>query len=125
MKTKINSTIKWKAWVIWPLLVAVLFASLIVVLVNANAGFSVLLGAVSLTLPQAAFGYCCFRYTGALNGRHIWKSFVRGEALKLMLSAVLCGLCFRFLKVEPLWFMLAFIGMQLMQQIINCRLFNR
>lgn len=125
MNTKINTVTKWKAWVLWPLLIAMLFTSLIDVLVNAKAAISAMLGAIAVIFPQAVFGYYCFRFSGALNSRHIWKCFVRGEALKLSLSAIICGLCFYFLKVEPLWFIMAFILMQFMQQAINCRLLNR
>lgn len=125
MNTKVNTVTKWKAWVIWPMLTAILFSSLIDVLVNPRAATAVILGAIAVILPQAAFGYYCFRFTGALNSQQIWKSFVRGEVIKLILSAIICGLCFRFLKVEPLWFIITFILMHFMLLGINCRLLNR
>jgi ATP synthase protein I len=125
MNTKINTVTKWKAWVLWPMLVAIFFSGIVSVLTNVNAAKAAILGAMAVILPQAVFGYYCFRFTGALNSQQIWKSFVRGEVLKLILSAIICGLCFRFLKVEPLWFIVTFILMHFMLLCINCRLLNR
>lgn len=125
MNIKVKTVTKWKAWVLWPMLVAIFFSGLVDVLLSPRAAVAGILGALAVILPQAVFGYYCFRHAGALNSRQIWKSFVRGEAFKLVLSATICGLCFRFLKVEPLWFIVTFILMHFMLLGINCRLLNR
>jgi ATP synthase protein I len=125
MNTKIDTETKWKAWVIWPSCVALLIASLTFLLVSQNAALAVILGAFAVILPQAVFGFFCFRFSGALNSQQIWKSFVRGEVLKLFLSAFICGLCFHFVKVNPLGFITSFILMHFILLGINCRLLNR
>ncbi|NDA63848.1 MAG: hypothetical protein EBX50_17745 [Chitinophagia bacterium] len=80
---------------------------------------------MAVILPQAVFGFFCFRYTGALQSRQIWQSFVRGEVLKLTLSCAIFAFVFYSLSVSPLWFLLALILMQFIQLIINCWLLNR
>jgi len=125
MKTNINTVTKWKAWALWPAFVALIIASITFLLVSKQAAWAVILGATAVILPQAVFGICCFRFSGALNSQQIWKSFVRGEVLKLLLSAGICGLCFHFLKVDPLGFIMTFILMHFILLGINCRLLNR
>lgn len=86
---------------------------------------SVMLGALTVIVPQTIFGFYCFRYTGALQSRQIWQSFVKGEVFKLSSSAAIFALVFHYLSVIPLWYLLAFILMQFIQLVINCWLLNR
>ena len=116
---------KIKVLLLWPMLTALMFSLLIGGLVNMTVMKSVMLGSIAIVLPNAISGFYCFRYSGALQMQQIWKSFVRGEVYKLSLSAIICIIAFKYMSVNAMWFMLAFIFMQLITTIINCCLLNR
>lgn len=125
MNQQVKTKIKFKAWLIWPLAIASLISGAIALGKGFNEASSFSLGALTMILPQAIFGFYCFRYAGALRSRQIWQSFVKGEVLKILFAVILFAFVFNYLPIVPLWFFLAVILMQFIQLVINCWLLNR
>jgi ATP synthase protein I len=125
MNLQIKTQLKLKAWLLWPLFLSVCVSTIVLLSIGQSQAVSVFLGALTVIVPQAIFGFYCFRYTGALQSRQIWQSFVKGEVFKLSSSAAIFALVFHYLSVIPLWYLLAFILMQFIQLVINCWLLNR
>lgn len=125
MNQQVKTKVKLKAWLVWPLAISLLISGLIAIGKGFNEAGSFLLGTLTIILPQAIFGFYCFRYAGALQSRQIWQSFVKGEVLKILFAVALFAFVFYYLPIVPLWFFLAVILMQFIQLIINCWLLNR
>lgn len=125
MKKQISTLHKVKIWLIWPIFIVGMIGLVIFAQFDGFKAISFILGAVIAIVPNAVFGFCSFRYFGALQSRQIWRGFVRGEALKLSLTAILFGLVFHYLLINPAWFIMAFILMQFIDLILNCWLLNR
>jgi len=58
-------------------------------LIDFKAGYSALLGGIICVVPNLVFVIYAHRYGGARAARSITSSFYKGEALKLMLTAIL------------------------------------
>lgn len=125
MKKRISTLHKIKTWLLWPIFIVGMISLVIFFQCGGLKAKSFLLGAMIAIVPNAVFGFCSFRYFGAQQSRQIWRSFVRGEVLKLALTAILFGLVFHSLLISPPWFILAFILMQFIDFILNCWLLNR
>jgi ATP synthase protein I len=125
MNLQIKTKLKLKAWLIWPLFLSLSLSIIVYFVVGKTQAVSMFLGTLTALIPQAIFGFYCFRHTGALHSRQIWQGFVRGEVLKLASASAIFALIFHYLSVMPLWYFLAFILMQFIQLVINCWLLNR
>lgn len=125
MNLQSKTRLKLKTWLIWPLSLGVILSSIAYLAAGKNQAVSMFLGTLTAIIPQAIFGFYCFRHAGALQSRQIWQGFVRGEVLKLTIAAAIFALVFHYLSVMPLWYLLAFILMQFIQLVINCWLLNR
>jgi ATP synthase protein I len=64
------------------------------------AAYSALAGGLIFTLPNAYFARKAFRHAGARSAQQIVSSFYQGEAGKLILSAVLFTMAFKW--IQPL-----------------------
>jgi len=111
-----------KIWLFLPLALNLMICLIALFCGNATKAISCFLGGLVAIIPQAVFGFFCFRFKGAQQSRKIWQSFARGEAVKLLLTAILFALIYYFTAIEALWFFLAFIMMQILVFLINCRL---
>lgn len=80
---------------------------------NATAATSALIGGLVCVLPNAYFVRTLFMHNGARAARQIVNGFYKGEALKLILSIALFALVFKFLKINPLVFFVAYIAAQM------------
>lgn len=125
MNQQAKTKTKLKAWLLWPLVISILISGIVTKTQGSNEAGSFLLGALTIILPQAVFGFYCFRYAGALQSRQIWQSFVKGEVFKILFAVALFAFVFYYLPIVPLWFFLAVILMQFIQLVINCWLLNR
>lgn len=65
---------------------------------------SMLLGALVCMVPQAWFARSLFRDQRARFSQQILKSAYRGEAMKLLMSATLFAVVFRWVDVVPVMF---------------------
>ena len=55
-------------------------------------------GALACLLPNLYFAHRAFRYSGARAAKKILRSFYAGEAIKLVLTAVMFALVFKYLR---------------------------
>jgi ATP synthase protein I len=59
-------------------------------------------------VPNLLFAYKAFKYAGARASRQVVDSFFSGVKLKMVLMAMLLGLCLKFVEVSPLPFFSTF-----------------
>lgn len=81
-------------------LIVLVIIVVVVSLVDVTAAYSILIGGVIQIGPHAYFTRFAFRYLGARQAPEILRAIHKGEAGKLLLTAVLFALAFSF--VEPL-----------------------
>ena len=124
MKKQFNSIDKIRVWLIWPISINLLVSVVVLVMSNYLNAKSCFIGGLVSIIPHAVFGFCSFQYSGAQKSKLIWQSFVRGEAFKLALTAMMFAFVFNFLLINTLWFLLAFIMMQFIEFGLSCRLVN-
>ena len=74
---------------------------------------SAALGGIVALLPNMLFAYKAFQYAGASAARKVVDAFNSGVKLKLVLSAVLFALCFKFVEdlSLPPFFITYFLAM--------------
>lgn len=89
----------------------VLALSLIIfILKDKNSALSVLLGGLAYTLPNLIFVCFVFRYVGAREMGKFLAAFMGGEALKLLLSAILFLMIVKTVPVSLLFTLVGWIG---------------
>jgi len=87
------------------------FLSLLACLFKGTAsGFSVLCGGLAYGLPNLFFVWRVFRFTGAQEMHRFIAAFFAGEALKLILSAILFLVIVKYLPVSLLSTLIGFVG---------------
>lgn len=69
-------------------------------LIDIKAGYSALIGGIICVVPNMVFVIYAHRYGGARAAKHIVGSFYKGEALKIMLTAILFAGTFIFIPVS-------------------------
>lgn len=79
------------------LLVAILFP-LVLLPFGTNAALSAVAGCLASLIPNLYFAYRTFQYSGARSAQKIVRGFYAGEAMKLVLTALIFALCFKYLK---------------------------
>ncbi len=60
-------------------------------------------GAVSI-IPNFVFAHKAFKFAGASASQQVVDSFYKGVKLKMILTAILFVLCFKFLDLAPIVF---------------------
>lgn len=60
-------------------------------------------GAVSI-IPNFVFAHKAFKFAGARAAEQVVDSFYKGVKLKMLLTAILFVLCFKFLELTPIAF---------------------
>ena len=93
--------------------VTVLIATIVLLISNATDATSAIVGGMVCLVPNVYFASKVFEYNGVRAARQIVNGFYKGEALKLMLSVALFAMVFKFLKVNPLVFFVAYIAAQM------------
>ena len=97
------------------LAMAVLFP-LVLLPFGTIAAKSAALGGIACLVPSLAFAYRAFRFSGARSAKKILSSFYSGEALKLVLTALIFALI--FINVKTLNVAALFGGFILVQSVI-------
>lgn len=69
---------------------------------------SVLSGGAISVIPNFVFAHKAFKYAGARASEKVLDAFYSGEKLKIVLTAVLFALAFKFLAIEPIAFFSSF-----------------
>lgn len=65
---------------------------------------SALLGSFIGIIPNIIFAIKAFRYSGARSAEKVVESFFSGIKIKMVLTAILFSLVFKFIVIEPLPF---------------------
>jgi len=97
------------------LVIAVIFP-LILLPFGMIAALSAAAGGLACLVPNSYFAYKAFRYSGARAAKDILRSFYAGEAMKLLLTALMFALIFIYMK--PLNVAALFGGFILVQSVI-------
>ncbi|MFT5453431.1 MAG: ATP synthase protein I [Enterobacterales bacterium] len=63
-------------------------------LINSKAAYSALIGGIICLVPNLVFVIYAYRFGGARAAKKIASSFYRGEALKVLLTALLFAVTF-------------------------------
>jgi len=79
------------------LLVAAIFP-LVLLPFGINAALSAAAGGLASLIPNLYFAYRTFKYSGARSAQLIVRSFYSGEAIKLVMTALIFALVFKYLK---------------------------
>lgn len=77
--------------------IAVLFP-LVMLPFGTNAALSAAAGGLASLIPNLYFAYRTFRYSGARSAQMILRSFYSGEAIKLVMTALIFAVVFKYLK---------------------------
>ncbi len=73
----------------WPSVLLAVLSVLVAATLSGSHGLSTAQGGIAVLIPNVVFAALAFRHGGAGNARNIVRSFYLGEALKLVLMAVL------------------------------------
>jgi len=63
---------------------------------------SALLGGLIAIIPHFIFGLSAFKYAGATKAQQVVDAFYKGEKIKLLITAILFALTFKFFTIVPL-----------------------
>lgn len=69
---------------------------------------SALAGGAVTIIPNIFFALKAFRYAGARSSEKVMESFYSGEKMKIVLTALLFALAFKFLAILPVPFFTSF-----------------
>lgn len=110
--SRLNKIVKTEAYriVCWQLMIVMGLALIVFLLKSLNSGLSTLMGGLAYGLPNLAFVWRVFDYTGARSAGRFLMAFVLGEAFKLILSAILFVVAIQFFGMQPLYALLGFAG---------------
>ncbi|SET68384.1 ATP synthase subunit I [Thalassotalea agarivorans] len=86
------------------LLVTVLCSVINFIYWGTPSGQSALIGGFVAIIPSIIFAYKAFQFAGASASKKVIDAFFMGEKLKLVLTAVLFAISFRFFSIEPIPF---------------------
>jgi ATP synthase protein I len=90
-------------------IVFVLFCSLATYFIwGLSIAHSVLSGGAISIVPNLFFAHKAFKYAGARSSEKVLDAFYSGEKLKIVLTAILFALAFKFLAIEPIAFFSSF-----------------
>ncbi|OUS26660.1 hypothetical protein A9Q98_10125 [Thalassotalea sp. 42_200_T64] len=69
-----------------------------------SAAHSALAGGAVSIIPNIVFAHKAFKFAGASASQQVVDSFYKGVKLKMVLTAILFVLCFKFIDLTPLAF---------------------
>lgn len=96
----------------------VLVITLIIYFISgASYAISALAGGVVAIVPNIVFALKAFQYAGAQSSKKVVESFFSGVKLKMVLTALLFALAFKFLVLLPIPFFVTFCLVMVMPLI--------
>lgn len=100
--------------VVWLQLAVTLIAAIVSLSFGQVHAYSALLGGIICVLPTWYYVRKTFAHSGARAARQIVNAFYKGEAIKLVLTAVLFTLVYLWVKpLEPATMLIAFVVVQM------------
>lgn len=73
-----------------------------------KTSFSMFIGGMIAIIPRVVFAFKAFKYSGASASEKVVEAFFSGVKIKMVLSAVLFVLAFKFLVIVPVPFFIMF-----------------
>ncbi len=73
-----------------------------------NAVVSALSAGIVVLLPNIVFSVKAFQYAGARESKRVVESFNKGVKIKMLLTAILFALSFKYLDIIPAAFFITF-----------------
>lgn len=73
-----------------------------------KTSFSMFIGGMVAIIPRTVFAFKAFKYAGATASEKVVDAFFSGVKIKMVLSAVLFALAFKFLVIVPIPFFVMF-----------------
>jgi len=80
------------------LVATVLIAAIFLFFSNEVAAYSILIGGLISAISNYFFAVQAFRYRGARNAQKVVKSFMKGEAVKIVITLLLFALTFTLIS---------------------------
>ncbi len=77
-------------------------------MLGVSSAQSVFTGGAVAIIPNAVFAFKAFKYAGATSSKKVVESFFSGVKIKMLLTAFLFALAFKFLVITPLPFLIMF-----------------
>jgi len=93
-------------------LMAGIVAAVYLLFAGALAAKSAGYGGLCCCLPNLLFARTVFAHRGAQAAKHIITAFYGGEVLKLLLTAMLMAMVFKFAEIDFIAFFIGFILVQ-------------
>ena len=97
-----------KAQLYWQLVVMLLAVGTSFMIWGVLAAQSVLFGALVAIIPNLIFALKAFQYAGAQAAKQVFNAFTSGLKLKMMFTALLFALCFKFLELALVHFFISY-----------------
>ncbi|GHE96230.1 ATP synthase subunit I [Thalassotalea profundi] len=90
-------------------LTQILFTTVLMLLITlmvyfiwgANYAKSAFVGGIIAIIPNIIFAFKAFKYAGAQSARKVMESFYSGVKIKMLYTALLFALAFKFLVITP------------------------
>lgn len=105
-------------------IIVVLSSIFSLIIWNDKISFSVFIGGTVAIIPQVVFAFKAFKYSGATASKKVVESFFSGVKIKMVLTAVLFALAFKFLIIAPVPFFIIFcivMVLPLLQPLFNIK----
>lgn len=105
-------------------IIVVLSCIVSLILWDDKTSFSVLIGGMVVVIPRVVFALKAFKYAGATASKKVVESLFSGVKIKMVLTAVLFALAFKFLVIAPVPFFIMFcivMVLPLLQPLFNIK----
>ncbi len=90
------------------LIAVILLATIVYSVFGIDYAISALAGGAVTIIPALFFALKAFRYAGARSSEKVMASFYSGEKMKIVLTAILTALAFKYLAILPVPFFTSF-----------------
>lgn len=74
------------------------------ILGDKKTSFSMFIGGLIAVFPYSVFAFKAFKHSGATASKKVVESFYSGVKIKMVLTAILFALAFKFLVIAPIPF---------------------
>jgi ATP synthase protein I len=97
--------------------IVIVITLIIYFILGASYAISALAGGLVAIVPNIVFALKAFQYAGAQSSKKVVESFFSGVKLKMVLTALLFALAFKFLVLLPIPFFVTFCLVMVMPLI--------
>lgn len=106
-----------RSQILFSISIVMLTTLVIYIIWGATHAKSSLVGGIVAIVPNIVFALKAFRYAGAQSSKKVVESFFSGVKLKMVLTALLFALAFKFIVLLPIPFFVMFCLVMVMPLI--------